>query len=72
MLIATSDARPTRVACACKPGQEGTKLCNYGRLCGALSVKGRDVDQIMIREGIAERYVCSGAHASHSEKEIAK
>src|SRR5437879_923453 len=31
-LIATGDARLSRVACACKPAQEGTKLCNYGRL----------------------------------------
>ncbi|UPK33129.1 thermonuclease family protein [Bradyrhizobium sp. 186] len=58
-LIATGDARLSRVACACKPGQEGTKLCNYGRLCGALLVDGRDVGQIMISEGLAERYVCS-------------
>jgi endonuclease YncB( thermonuclease family) len=45
-LIASGDARLTRVPCACKPGQEGTKLCNYGRLCGALLVNGRDVGQI--------------------------
>jgi endonuclease YncB( thermonuclease family) len=57
-LIATGDARLSRVACACKPGQEGTKLCNYGRLCGVLTVAGRDVAQIMIREGLAEPYVC--------------
>ncbi len=59
-LIATGDARLSRVACACKPGQEGTKLCNYGRLCGLLTVGGRDVGQIMIREGLAEPYACSG------------
>ncbi|MBR1030686.1 MULTISPECIES: thermonuclease family protein [Bradyrhizobium] len=58
-LIAIGDARLNRVACACKPGLEGTKLCNYGRLCGALSVGGRDVAQIMISEGLAEPYVCS-------------
>ncbi|GLR90560.1 thermonuclease family protein [Bradyrhizobium iriomotense] len=57
-LIATGDARLNRVACACKPGHKGTKLCNYGRLCGVLSVGGRDVAQIMISEGLAERYVC--------------
>jgi endonuclease YncB( thermonuclease family) len=59
-LIATGDASLSRVACACKPGQEGTKLCNYERLCGLLTVGGRDVGQIMIREGLAEPYVCSG------------
>lgn len=57
-LIETGDARLSRVACACKPGLEGTKLCNYGRLCGALSVGARDVAQIMIGEGLAEPYVC--------------
>ncbi|WP_425248939.1 hypothetical protein [Bradyrhizobium huanghuaihaiense] len=31
-IIATGDARLSRVPCAL-PGQEGTKLCNYGRLC---------------------------------------
>jgi endonuclease YncB( thermonuclease family) len=29
-LIATGNAHLERVACACKPGQEGTRLCNYG------------------------------------------
>jgi endonuclease YncB( thermonuclease family) len=58
-LIAAGDARLSRVACACKPGQEGTKLCNYGRLCGLLTVGERDVAQIMIGEGFAEPYVCS-------------
>jgi endonuclease YncB( thermonuclease family) len=57
-LIATGDARLSRVACACKPGQEGTKLCNYGRFCGLLTIAGRDVSQIMISEGLAEPYVC--------------
>lgn len=59
-LIATSDARLSRVACACKPALEGTKLCNYGRLCGVLTVAGRDAAQIVIKEGRAEPYVCSG------------
>lgn len=58
-LIATGDARLSRVACACKPSHEDTKLCNYGRLCGVLSVGGRDVAQIMISEGLAEPFVCS-------------
>ncbi len=30
-LIASSDARLTRVVCACRPGQEGTRNCNFGR-----------------------------------------
>ena len=58
-LVAAGDARLSRVACSCKPGLEGTKLCNFGRLCGTLAVGGRDVAQIMISERLAEPYVCS-------------
>jgi endonuclease YncB( thermonuclease family) len=47
-----------RTACACKPGTEGTRRCNYGRLCGRLTVDGRDVGSILIAEGLAERFEC--------------
>lgn len=47
-----------RVACACNPGTEGTRRCNYGRLCGKLTVDGRDVGSILIAEGLAERFEC--------------
>ena len=57
-LIAGGDARLGRVACACRPGQEGTRYCNYGRLCGSLSIGGRDVGGILIGEGLAHPYVC--------------
>lgn len=57
-LIASSDARLTRVVCACRPGQEGTRNCNYGRLCGSLSIGGQDVGSILIREGLAHPYIC--------------
>jgi endonuclease YncB( thermonuclease family) len=50
-LIAAGNARLQRVACACRPGEEGTSRCNYGRLCGSLTVGGRDVGQILIGEG---------------------
>ncbi|WOH70673.1 thermonuclease family protein [Bradyrhizobium sp. NDS-1] len=59
-LIAGGDTRLQRVACACRPGEEGTNRCNYGRLCGALTIGGRDVGEILIGEGLAHRYVCSG------------
>jgi endonuclease YncB( thermonuclease family) len=49
-----------RVACACKPGTEGTSRCNYGRLCGTLRADGQDVGAVLIREGLAHPYVCSG------------
>jgi len=59
-LISTGDPRLTRVACACRAGEEGTSRCNYGRLCGTLTVGGRDVGQILIGEGLAHAYVCGG------------
>jgi endonuclease YncB( thermonuclease family) len=46
------------VPCACKPGTEGTKRCNYGRSCGTLSVDGRDVGQTLIAEGLAVSVIC--------------
>ena len=59
-LIAGGNAHLERVACACRPGTEGTKSCNYGRFCGSLSVGGRDVGNILIAEGLAHPYVCGG------------
>lgn len=47
-----------RVACACRPGTEGTRKCNYGRQCGVLKVNGTDVGRILISEGLAVRYIC--------------
>ncbi|MCO8146838.1 thermonuclease family protein [Rhodovulum tesquicola] len=47
-----------RVACACRPGTEGTDACNFGRICGSLYVDGRDVGEVLISEGLAARYIC--------------
>jgi len=60
LISAAGSPRLTRVACACRPGQEGTKNCNFGRLCGSLTIGGRDVGKILIDEGLAHPYVCSG------------
>jgi endonuclease YncB( thermonuclease family) len=57
-LVASGDAHLTRMVCACRPGQEGTQKCNYGRLCGSMSIGGRDVGSILISEGLAHPYVC--------------
>jgi endonuclease YncB( thermonuclease family) len=57
-LVARGDVSLKRVACACRKGLEGTRECNYGRLCGSLSVYGQDVGQTLIREGLAHPYVC--------------
>lgn len=35
-------------------------LCGYGRACGTLLLDGVDVATIMIREELAEPYVCVG------------
>jgi endonuclease YncB( thermonuclease family) len=47
------------VACSCRPGTEGTQLCNYGRSCAVLRSSGKDVAGIMIAEGLARSYQCS-------------
>ena len=57
-LVAGGGTNFKRVACACRPGQEGTKNCNFGRLCGSVSIDGRDVGQILMSEGLAHPYVC--------------
>jgi endonuclease YncB( thermonuclease family) len=48
----------TEVRCSCAPGTEGTERCNYGRSCATLKAKGVDVGQTLIKEGLAEVYVC--------------
>lgn len=60
-LISTGTTVLTRVACACRQGEEGTRRCNHGRLCGVLTVGGRDAGQILISEGLAHSYVCGAA-----------
>ena len=57
-LVAEGTHNLHRVACACGPGAEGTQRCNHARLCGRLTVSGRDVGSILIAEGLAERYEC--------------
>jgi endonuclease YncB( thermonuclease family) len=59
-LVARGPLQFEPVACSCPAGTEGTRRCNYGRLCAMLSADGRDVGAIMIAEGLARRYVCSG------------
>jgi micrococcal nuclease len=46
------------VRCSCAKGTEGTRLCNYGRACGVLTAKGKDVGATLIAEGLARPYVC--------------
>jgi endonuclease YncB( thermonuclease family) len=46
------------VPCSCLPGTHGTRFCNYGRSCGALTAGGNDVGFILIREGLARPFRC--------------
>ena len=46
------------VACSCRPGSEGSALCNFGRKCGILKSRGEDVGKILIREGLAVPFIC--------------
>jgi endonuclease YncB( thermonuclease family) len=57
-LVAGAELDLRRVPCACPRGTEGTGQCNYGRLCGMLTVRGQDVGTILIGEGLAEPYTC--------------
>lgn len=59
-LSATGSTKVYQVRCACKPGTEGSNKCNYGRSCGVLTINGRDVGQILISEGLAVAFICSG------------
>lgn len=47
-----------RVACACRPGTEGTSRCNFGRQCGSIIVDGTDVGKTLISERLAVPYQC--------------
>jgi len=46
------------VACACRPGTEGTSSCNYGRRCGVLKANNKDIGAILIAEGLAVPFKC--------------
>jgi micrococcal nuclease len=59
-LVATRLLEFVAVACACRPGTEGTPQCNYGRACGILRADGRNVGDILIAEGLAVPFVCRG------------
>lgn len=57
----------TRVRCACRIGTEGTRRCNYGRLCAVLTARGKDVGVILINEKLARPYVCGPTHCPKRE-----
>ncbi len=57
-LVQADPLELTIVRCACKPGTEGTRNCNYGRSCGLLKTNGQDVGEILIAEGLAVPFIC--------------
>jgi endonuclease YncB( thermonuclease family) len=66
-LVAGGGLSLERVPCACQPGTEGTQRCNYGRLCGVLTARGRDVGATLIAEGLARRYECGARSCPRRE-----
>lgn len=68
-LVATAGkVEVNNVACACRPGTEGTYACNYGRACAVLKVDGTDVGQTLISEGLAAPYVCGPTSCPRTPK----
>jgi endonuclease YncB( thermonuclease family) len=59
-LIRASNLDFVYVRCSCPEATQGTFACNYGRDCGTLKAIGRDVGAILIEEGLAVPFVCSG------------
>ena len=57
-IVSSGTSTVTKVACACAPGTQGTKKCNYGRSCGILRVDGKDVGHTLIAEGLAVSFQC--------------
>ena len=58
LVSSAGSVKVRRVACACRPGTEGTSRCNFGRFCGTLLVDGRDVGKILIGERLAVPFRC--------------
>ena len=67
-LVAAGGLDLSQVACACPPGTEGTTACNYGRSCGVLKAAGKDVGELLIIEGLAKPYLCSGTRCPRREQ----
>jgi endonuclease YncB( thermonuclease family) len=59
-LIRDYDHTLTPVNCACPPGTQGTRFCNYGRSCAILTIEGGlNVAETLIRDRLARRYDCT-------------
>ena len=50
-----------KVACSCRPGTDGSTVCNDSQNCGEVKVDGEDAGDILITENLAHPYAC-GLH----------
>jgi len=66
-LIAGGGLDLTRIRCSCPPGTEGSQRCNFGRFCGTLTARGKDVGDILIGEKLARPYVCDSTRCPRRE-----
>jgi len=66
-LIQAGELDLKEVRCACPEGSEGTRWCNWGRLCGTLTAKGEDVGSILMREGLARPFHCGASRCPKRE-----
>jgi endonuclease YncB( thermonuclease family) len=48
----------SEVQCSCPIKMLGTKICNYGRKCGLLTLNGENIGEKLINESLAERFEC--------------
>jgi endonuclease YncB( thermonuclease family) len=48
----------TEVRCSCPERTIGTRWCNWGRKCGVLAVRGKNVGDALIAESHARPYHC--------------
>jgi endonuclease YncB( thermonuclease family) len=55
------------VQCSCPAGTEGTPACNSGRACGVLKAGDKDVAEVLIADGLARSFVCSGDRCPRRE-----
>jgi endonuclease YncB( thermonuclease family) len=54
--------------CACRPGTEGTPLCNYGRRCAAMWAQGSDVARSLIRARLAVPFECTARRCAPMQR----
>jgi endonuclease YncB( thermonuclease family) len=67
-LVRTEPLDFTYVDCSCPPGTEETMACNWGRSCGVLKIRGKDLGDILIGEGLAVVFKCGATRCPKTPK----